>query len=81
MNSAVDRRFPRKNADKAARINAHNEEVLEKGRAEMEGLPGSWPAQEPEQTVPVQERPREKSGSLGKLFKRKPVAEQGMAAR
>jgi hypothetical protein len=39
LNSTIDSRFPSRNAEKAARIQAHNDSVLERGRAEMEGLP------------------------------------------
>lgn len=44
LNSTIDKRFPAKNAEKAAMIDAHNQAVLEKGRTEMEGIPGGWPA-------------------------------------
>ncbi len=100
LNSTVDRRFPSKNPEKAARTNAYNDEILEKGRSEMEGIPGSWPTQEPHDyqaapgydsaTLPhesvapgtareVSPTAEEKSKGLRKLFKRKPVGEQGMA--
>ena len=56
LNSAVDQNFPRKDADKAAVANAKNEEVLARGRSEMQHakpdyqrtatgeqvVPGSW---------------------------------------
>lgn len=54
----------------------------------MEGVPGGWPShdvqEEPmfdENTPPSDGRPREKTGRMGKLFKRKPVAEPGMEVR
>jgi hypothetical protein len=98
LNSTVDRRFPSKNAEKAARTNAKNEEILERGRAEMEGIPGGWPSHENEhpayrqtETSDVLHDPippdtgratspaTEDKKGFRKLFKRKPVAEQGMA--
>lgn len=104
FNSTIDKNFPRKNEKKAAAKNAQNEEILQRGRAEVEGIPGGWPGHHGpgfdggygEQDTPgfaggAQARsgagtgtgtgtnspPREK-GSLGKLFKRKPVGVQGM---
>ena len=89
-------------------IEAHNAAVLQKGRAEIDGIPGGWPAHErgapahdtttgapaptgataPTTFVTDPQRnvsPGEggKSRTLGKLFKRKPVAvgEQGMETR
>jgi len=87
-------------------IEAHNRGVLEKGRAEIDGIPGGWPKHEhgapahdittgtptttgataPMTSVSQPERnvsPGEsgKSRTLGKLFKRKPVGEQGMETR
>lgn len=63
----------------------------------MEGVPGGWPGYEHKPvdatsyheptTVPVTEAPRtttppgKESKGIGKLFKRKPVAEQGMETR
>lgn len=78
LNSTIDRRFPSKNADKAALINARNDNVLAKGRTEMEAVPGGWPSHERADVV-VEEQPlgQEKSGGMKKLFKRKPVATQG----
>lgn len=89
LSTAVDKRFPVGGNEKAALTNARNEAILQKGRAEMEGIPGSWPGHEqyhePEPaayhdtTAPMVEPPRtvtperEKKG-LGKLFKRKPVS-------
>ncbi|KAK4946365.1 hypothetical protein LTR10_014563 [Elasticomyces elasticus] len=113
LNSTIDSRFPSRDAEKAARIEAHNAAVLEKGRAEMEGIPGGWPAREHGNGAPAHDittgapattgataptapttsanqpqrniSPGEsgKPRSLGKLFKRKPVAagEQGMETR
>ncbi|KIW70510.1 hypothetical protein PV04_02772 [Phialophora macrospora] len=99
LNSTIDQRFPSKNPEKAARVNAYNDEILERGRTEMEAIPGGWPAHEnPEyQPMPVHDSTTmpqetvvpgtarefsppvdEKSKGLRKLFKRKPVAEQGM---
>ncbi len=90
LSTAVDKRFPVKNEEKAAVTNARNEEILQKGRAEMEGIPGSWPGHEQyhepeptayhETTAPVVEPPRtvsppeKEKKGLGKLFKRKPVS-------
>jgi len=49
----------------------------------MEGIPGSWPAHgQEEETAPVTAPPRGKSGNIGKLLRRKPVAEStGMEMR
>ena len=38
LNSEMDNRFPRKNADKAAAANAKNQSVLQTGQREMEGV-------------------------------------------
>jgi hypothetical protein len=60
LNSAVDQNFPRKNEKKAAYANAKNEEVLARGREEMQHakpgyertatndqvIPGSWSEEE-----------------------------------
>lgn len=77
LNSTIDRRFPSKNAEKAAMINARNDSVLAKGRTEMEAVPGGWPSHERPDIAEGQPLTEEKSGSMRKLFKRKPVATQG----
>ncbi|KAI1610052.1 hypothetical protein EDD36DRAFT_62981 [Exophiala viscosa] len=108
LNSSIDKRFPPGDAEKAAMVQAHNAAVLEKGRAEIDGIPGGWPKHEqgaaahdittgapattgatapstslnqPQRSVSPGENG--KSRTLGKLFKRKPVAagEQGMDTR
>ena len=57
LNNTVDQRFPSRNPEKAALINARNEETLSKGRAEMDGIPTGWsrhqPAHESHEHQPV----------------------------
>lgn len=79
LNSTIDRRFPSKKPEKAALVNSRNEDVLAKGRMEIEGIPGGWPAHERAEMVEGQPPgpPTENSSGMKKLFKRKPVATQG----
>lgn len=62
-------------------INSRNDDILARGRNEMEGIPGGWPSHHDEPTNYVDGQPPNpptySSGGMKKLFKRKPVATQG----
>ena len=57
-------------------INARNEQILEKGRTEMEGIPGGWPAHDSYEQHPALVGDPVESTAPGTARETSPTAEE-----